>query len=92
MGICLSTDEKLFAYSNKVSQIEMVYIMKDKNNTGKNLLLKREAWIQKGNTLKSVNTIQMSNEIAYSMEFYENNQKIAVQTSRRIIGFDILTH
>lgn len=45
MGICLSTDEKLFAYSNKVSQIEMVYIMKDKNNTGKNLLLKREAWI-----------------------------------------------
>lgn len=73
MSICLSSDGKLLAYSNSSSQIEMAYILKDDFYEEQNMSRRRESWKQKGNTLKSVNTIQMKDEIAYSMEFYENN-------------------
>lgn len=38
-----------------------------------------------------VNTIDMP-DMAYSLCFYDSNQKIVVQTNSCIIGYDIYTH
>ena len=31
-------------------------------------------------------------EVVYNLEFYENNNKIALQTKNMVVGYDVLTH